>query len=385
MITDVIPELELLVGPQPPVPSLPPTETQNRFHLTFQNFVRVFTGSRHPLVLFLDDLQWADAASLNLLHLLMTASDNHNLLVIGAYRDNEMREAHPLQLLMLDEVCKGRSIVSHIAIGPLGLLDVQQLIADTFKCTPERAKSLAELVLAKTDGNPFFINEFLKSLHTEGLLTFDAKHREWQWDVQHIKVQDITDNVVELMAGRMQKLGGRTQEALKFAACIGNQFDLRTLTIVCEKSPSKVAADLVAAMMEGLIVPLSDAHMLINLEAQGLDNEVMAEYKFAHDRIQQAAYSLIPQAEKQAVHRRVGHRLLQNLPTEDREQNIFDIVNHLNAGRGLIEQQTEQEELATLNLRAGKKAKAAAAYEPAFALLAGWSRAVAERCLGAAV
>ena len=266
----------------------------------------MFTGPRHPLVLFLDDLQWADAASLNLLHLLMTASDNHNLLIIGAYRDNEMREAHPLQLYVGRDLQrqKYRFAYRH---RPLGLLDVQQLIADTLKCTPERAKSLAELVLAKTDGNPFFINEFLKSLHTEGLLTFDAKHREWQWDVQHIKVQDITDNVVELMASRMQRLGGRTQEALKFAACIGNQFDLRTLTIVCEKSPSKVAADLVAAMMEGLIVPLSDAHMLINPEAQGLDNEVMAEYKFAHDRIQQAAYSLIPQAEKQAVHRRVGH------------------------------------------------------------------------------
>ncbi len=364
VIADVIPELELLIGPQPPAPSLPPTEAQNRFHLTFQNFVRVFTGPRHPLVLFLDDLQWADAASLTLLQLLMTAPDNHYLLILGAYRDNEVREAHPLRLV-LDDIHKGGTIVSHMSLRPLSLPNVQQLLADTLACTPQRAAPLAGLVLAKTNGNPFFIKEFLESLYEERLLTFDAQRREWQWDVARIRVQNITDNVVDLMAGRMQKLSGKTREVLQLAACIGNQFALRTLTIVYEKSPSETAVDLWPAMVEGLIVPLSDAYALANLDVQGLSDEVMLEYKFAHDRVQQAAYSLTPPAERPAVHRRVGRLLLQNMSPEDREQQIFDIVNHLNMGRALIQQQTEQEELAAFNLTAGKKAKAAAAYKPA--------------------
>lgn len=364
VIVDVIPELELLIGPQSPAPSLPPAETQNRFHLAFQNFVRVFTEQGRPLVIFLDDLQWADAASLTLLQLLMTTPENRSLLIIGAYRDNEVRGAHPLQLV-LDEVRKGGRIVSHIVLGPLGLPNVQQWIADTLACTPERAAPLAGLVLAKTNGNPFFIKEFLESLYEERLLTFSAQRREWQWDVARIKVQDITDNVVELMASRMQKLGGRTREVLKLAACIGNQFALRTLTIVYEKSPSETATDLWPAIVEGLVAPLSEAYALANLEVQGLTDEIMLEYKFAHDRVQQAAYSLIPQAERPAVHRRVGRLLLRNMLAEEREQNMFDIISHLNVGRGLIEQRAEQEELATLNLAAGKRAKAAAAYKPA--------------------
>lgn len=368
IVIDVVPEVELIVGPQPGTPLRPPAEAQNRFNLSFQNFVRVFTDPSHPLVLFLDDLQWADTASLNLLQLLMTASDNHHLLVIGAYRDNEIREVHPLQL-MLDEVRKGKSIVSHLVLGPLGLLDVQQLITDTLTCTSEEAKPLAELVLAKTEGNPFFINEFLKSLFTVGLLTFDGQHRGWCWDVARIQEQDITDNVIELMTSKIQKFAGETQKVLKLAACLGNQFDLRTLAAVCEQSLSETAVNLWPALVGGLVAPLSDAYKLADLDVQGLADEIMAEYKFVHDRVQQAAYSLIPQTDRQAVHRHVGRLLLVSTPLDERERKIFDIVNHLNLGRGLIQHHPEQEELAALNLTAGKKAKAAAAYKPAFGYL----------------
>lgn len=368
VVVDVVPELELIVGPQPAVPPRPPTEAQNRFHLTFQNFIRVFAKSGRPLVLFLDDLQWADTASLNLLQSLMTATENRYLLVIGAYRDNEVRGTHPLRLT-LDEIRKGGGTVEHIVLGPLSLPDIQQLLADTLKHPPEGTKPLAELVLAKTNGNPFFIGEFLKALYTEGLLTFDTRYRSWRWDVSRIKAQNITDNVVELMADKVQNLRGETRKLLKLAACLGSQFDLRTLVTISAQSPAETAANLWSALAEGLLVPLSDAYKLMELDVQGLIDEVAVEYKFAHDRIQQAAYSLIPQTEKQVVHQRIGQLLLQNTPPDERERKIFTIVNHLNMGRGLRQRQPEREELAVLNLTAGKRAKAAAAYEPAFKYL----------------
>ena len=429
VIIDVIPEVELIIGSQSALPELAPAEAQNRFNLLFQNFINVFTQASHPLVLFLDDLQWADGASLNLMELLMTAPDRQYLYIIGAYRDNEVSDGHPL-MLTLDEIRKAGGIVNSINLGPLDLSNVNQLIADTLHSQPETTRLLAELVMAKTNGNPFFINEFLKSLYSEELLTFapltpqlwgepevkspselgnlggksasqspltfapltsqrwggeegeptsqnppelsdlgdkQAKSQGgWQWNLEQIQARNITDNVVELMAGKVQKLPHSTQQALKLAACMGNQFDLQTLAIVCEKSPQQIAADLWAAVAEGLILPLSDAYKLIELDVQGLADEIAVEYKFAHDRIQQATYSLIPEAEKQAVHWQVGQLLLVNTRPEKREQKIFDIVNQLNQGQGLIKQQTERDALAQLNLTAGKKAKASAAYQPAF-------------------
>ena len=224
-------------------------------------------------------------------------------------------------------------------------------------------------MLTKTAGNPFFVTEFLKSLSTAGLLTFDTQKREWRWDVAHIRAQNITDNVVELMVGKVQKLGAETQEVLKLAACLGNQFDLRTLATVHEKSFSETVADLWPALSGGFVLPLGDAYTLAGLDVQGLFDEVSVEYKFAHDRIQQAVYSLIPPADKQAVHWQVGQLLLRRTPQDEQEAKIFLIANHLNSGKESIRHPSQQSELATLNLTAGKKAKAAAAYEPAFRYL----------------
>ena len=368
VVIDVIPEVELIVGPQPAVPPRPPAEAQNRLHLAFQNFVRVFTGPDRPLVLFLDDLQWADSASLHLLRLLLTAVGNSYLFVVCAYRDNEVTEAHPVQLI-LNDIRKEGGTVNHIVLGPLDFPHLQQFIADTLTCPLEKVSPLTELVLAKTAGNPFFITEFLKSLSTTGLFTFDTQKREWQWDVAHIRAQNITDNVVELMVGKVQKLGAETQEVLKLAACLGNQFDLRTLTTVHEKSVAETVADLWPALSGGLVLPLGDAYTLAGLDVQGLFDEVSVEYKFAHDRIQQAVYSLIPPADKQAVHWQVGQLLLCRTPQDEQEAKIFLIANHLNSGKESIRHPSQQSELATLNLTAGKKAKAAAAYEPAFRYL----------------
>ncbi|NEP59104.1 MAG: AAA family ATPase [Symploca sp. SIO2G7] len=395
VIIDVIPELELIVGKQPAVTELGATESQNRFNLVFQNLIKVFAQPDHPLVIFLDDLQWADTATLKLVQLLMTATDcqyqnttaatispvaedKGGLFLIGAYRDNEVNEAHPL-MLAVDEIRQSEAIVNQLSLRALELTHINQLISDTLKCIPERTKPLAELVLSKTGGNPFFINEFLRSLYTEGLLEFNVHSLSWQWDLQQIMLTNFTDNVIELMALKIQKLPTNTQQVLQRAACIGNQFELSTLSLVADQ-PQRVVADLLwEAVAEGSVIPLGDTYRLIELDlvselSSTNDNrQTTIEYKFTHDRIRQAAHSLIPEEDKQAAHLQVGQLLLAHTTAIQREQKIFDIVNQLNLGSPLIkdisrlavEQVIKTDELAKLNLLAGKKAKASAAYKPA--------------------
>ncbi|MEP0855616.1 AAA family ATPase [Trichocoleus sp. DQ-U1] len=368
IIIDVIPEIELIIGKQPAVLELAATEFQNRFNLVFQNFIHVFCQQEHPLVIFLDDLQWADSATLKLMQLMMTDVDTSYLLVIGAYRDNEVSAAHPLKIT-LSEIQKAGATVNSILLSPLDLSCVNQLIADTLKCDAERAKPLAELVLAKTQGNPFFLKEFLQSLYTENLLDFDFLSGSWQWNLEQIQARGITDNVVELMTQKIQKLPEVTQEVLKTAACIGNQFDLKTLSIVGEKPQKETAKELWSAVREGLIVPVGDDYKFLQTD-RNLD-EFKVAYRFVHDRIQQAAYSLIPSHRKQAYHLQIGQLLLNSTPPQQQEEKIFDIVNQLNFGSNLLENQQKRDELAKLNLIAGKKAKASAAYQPALTYLTG--------------
>ncbi|NEP00717.1 MAG: AAA family ATPase [Symploca sp. SIO2E9] len=362
ILIEVIPEIKLIIGSQPEVPTLPPAETQNRFNLVFQKFIKVFTQPEHPLVIFLDDLQWADGASLKLIQLLMTTVDNKYFCLIGAYRDKEVSSAHPL-LLTLNEIKKTKATLCKISLSSLALPHVTQLITDTVNVDSATAKPLAELVYTKTGGNPFFINEFLKSLYTEELLTFEYKQGIWQWDLKEIEIYPSADNVVELMIAKVQKLPSVTQTVLKLAACVGNQFDLGSLAVVYEKPLKETAADLWTAIAEGLILPLSNAYQLMELDVEGLSDQLMVELKFAHDRIHQAVYLLIPEGDKQAVHLRVGQLLLDNIPSQEKEKKIFDIVNQLNQGQTFIKESTERCKLAQLNLQAGKKAKASAAYQ----------------------
>ncbi|MGE0680438.1 MAG: AAA family ATPase [Candidatus Binatia bacterium] len=365
VLIDLLPEVALIVGPQPSVPALPPAEAQNRLHLVFHNFIRVFTKVDHPLILFLDDLQWVDAASLQLVRLLMTTLDNRYLLVIGAYRDAEVQETHPLRLV-LDAIRKAEGTVRQIILQPLDLTSIRQLTADTLACSLDRAAALAALLFAKTHGNPFFVREFLKSLYAEELLTPDFRNGGWQWDLARIQAHNTTDNLIELLSAKLRKLRGQTQQVVKLAACIGNQFDLHTLAIVYERSIAETMANLWEALEEGLVLALGDTYKIITLEVQELVENVSVNYKFAHDRIQQAAYALIPEMEKQSVHRQIGRLLLQNTPLDERERNIFDVVNHLNIGREFVTDQAERGELVDLNLLAGRRAKAAVAYEAAF-------------------
>lgn len=371
VIVEAIPEVELIIGKQPAVPEVGPNESQNRFNLVFQNFIKVFTKPEHPLAIFIDDLQWADGASLKLIQLLMSSAST-GLFLIGAYRDNEVSPAHPF-MLTVEEITKTGAKIERVFLSHLQLQTVIQIIVDTLKCSESKAKPLAELVVLKTGGNPFFLNEFLKSLYTERLLEFNLATRCWQWNLEKIQGREFTDNVVELMTSKIQKLPEVTQEMLNLAACIGNQFDLETLGLIAEKSLKETASNLQAAVAESLVVPVSnmgDVELAIAATEFStfqlpIPLSQAVEYKFIHDRIQQAAYSLIPDQTKEIVHRQIGQVLLKNASPENREDKIFDIVNQLNFSLSLITEQSERDELAKLNLIAGKKAKLSAAYQPA--------------------
>jgi predicted ATPase/signal transduction histidine kinase/tRNA A-37 threonylcarbamoyl transferase component Bud32 len=354
VVVDVIPEMALITGPQPTVPELGPTESQNRFNLVFQSFIRVFCDPSHPLLLFLDDLQWADSASLKLMQLMMTDREMRSLLVIGAYRDNEVSATHPLMTLLGHFQNQGVT-VNTITLKPLSQAHLSQLMTDTLQHSTAALCPLAELVLQKTEGNPFFVNEFLKSLHAEALLRFNETSRLWEWDMAQIQAQDLTDNVIELLIGKLQKLSSATQEGLRLAACVGAQFDLATLAIIRQTSEQTVFADLKPAIQLGLIIPLSDLTADLTIE----------RFRFGHDRIQQAAYTLIAPDQKAEVHLRIGRLLRDNVSSEVLAERIFEVVDHFNQALDLIPEGSERQQLAQFNLQAGQKAQSATAYQAA--------------------
>ena len=377
VMVDVIPELEGIIGKQPPADELSGTAAQNRFNLLFSKFIQVFTTKEHPLVIFLDDLQWADSASLKLLQVLMAETNTIHLLLIGAYRDNEVNPTHPLMLTLSEMANVGVSL-NTITLEPLSKSDLNHLIADTLTCGIELAKPLTELVAQKTKGNPFFATQFLKSLHHDRFITFNFDQGYWQCDIAEIRRLALTDDVVEFMALQLQKLPKKTQDVLKLAACIGHQFDLDTLAIIHDKSSTETAVSLWKSLQEGLVLPTTEIYKFFTvnsnspssteekLSQSAITNHQSPSYKFLHDRVQQAAYFLIPEDQKQLTHLTIGQLLLKNIPTAEREEKIFDIVNQLNYGVELITDLPQRDELAQLNCIAGEKAKAATAYGAAF-------------------
>ncbi len=432
VIVEVIPELERIIGKQQPVSELLGSAAENRFNLVFQKFISVFTTKEHPLVIFLDDLQWSDSASLKLLQLLTSEKDSQNLLVIGAYRDNEVSPTHPF-MLTVAEMKKAQVTVNTITLEPLNQADVNDLISDTLLCDRTLAQPLTELVYQKTKGNPFFATQFLKSLQEDGLIAFNptaahegnhggitprsnqslvgvvppclplpsnegnhggiaptgvsgigattgglplqrmkqpwANQGGWECDIAKIKSLTITDDVVEFMALQLQKLPPETQDVLKLAACIGAQFDLNTLAIVSEKSPEETAANLWKSLQEGFILPTSEIYKLYQGKENSKSTKLLQNnaaqlpnYKFLHDRIQQAAYSLIPEERKQATHLQIGRLLQQKYSEIEQEEKLFDLVGHLNLGQALIAQSSERHQLIQLYLKAAHKAKLSTAY-----------------------
>ncbi|HET7863106.1 MAG TPA: AAA family ATPase, partial [Burkholderiaceae bacterium] len=400
LMVDMIPALQLLVGTQPPAAELGPTETQNRLGIVFRRFISVFTRRKHPLVLFLDDLQWADPASLALVRELVTHPEIHALLLVGAYRDNEVNDAHPL-MLMLERTRKERpqadamrrpppegdeetwggpafphqrpqadalrrpppegdeetwggpafphdsARIVRIVLRPLAAADVARLLSDTMRCTVAEAQPLADLIHDKTGGNPFFVIQFLTELHFEGLIVFDSRCRRWCWDIDSLLAKNHTDNVVELMLAKLRRLPASVQEVLQRAACLGTAGETRMLVTVLDRPEHEVLAALAEAARASLVVHLDGS------------------FRFVHDRVQEAAYALIPEAVRATTHLQIGRWLLQRLSPEQIEQRVFEVVNQLNRGAALVANGPEAGRLAQMNLVAGKRAKRATAFTSA--------------------
>jgi len=350
LIVDLIPELEFIIGKQPSVPDVPPQEAQNRFQLVFRRFLGAFARPEHPLALFLDDLQWLDAATLDLLERLVTHPEIRHVLLVGAYRDNEVSSSHPLRRT-LDAIRRARGRMQEIALSPLGLDDVGRLVSDSVHCDPERAGPLAQLVHEKTGGNPFFAIQFFTALAEEGLLAFDAVARAWQWDIHRIRTKSYTDNVVDFISGKLRRLSAPTQQALKLLACLGNVAEVATLALVQQETEEAMHVALQQAVRTGLIFQKENT------------------YKFLHDRIQQAAYLLIPEGHVAKTHLHIGRALLASMTPDQLAEHLFDVANQLNRGAPLLIDRDEKARVATIDLRAGRKAKAATAYTSARAYL----------------
>lgn len=359
LIVDLVPEVKHIIGEQPPVPELPPQEAQRRFQLVFRRFIGVFARPEHPLALFLDDLQWLDVATLDLLEDLLTRNDLQHLLLIGAYRDNEVSATHPL-VRKLNAIRQAGAAVQDIVLTPLSPDDLRRLLVDSLHCEQQRVASLAQLLHEKTTGNPFFAIQFVSTLAEEDLLTFDYGEGRWVWDLDRINAKGYTDNVVELMVGKLSRLPIETQQALQRFACMGNSAEFDTLSMAFQESIDELHGHLWEAVRNGLIFRSDDS------------------YRFLHDRVQEAAYSLIPKELRAEAHLRIGMLLAAHTPPAKREEAIFEIVNQLNRGSHLITSLEERERVADLNLIAGRRAKSATAYDSALKYLRAGGALLAE-------
>jgi PAS domain S-box-containing protein len=350
LIVNLIPEVEFVIGEQPPVADLLPQEAGSRFHSVFRRFLSVFATAEHPLALFLDDLQWMDTATLELLERLVTNPDVRNLLLIGAYRDNEVSPSHPL-MRTLDAIRDTGMQTQEIVLTALEPEDVGRIISDSLCCEREVADLLTRLVHEKTGGNPFFTIQFITELEEEGLLRFEPSAGTWRWDIDRIQEKGYTANVVDLIVGKLSRFPNATQESLRQLACLGNSADFELLRTVYENSKEEMHDQFWEAVHSGLIFRSETS------------------YRFLHDRVQEAAYSLIPEQQRAQNHLRIGRILIESTSQERLEEAIFDIVNQLNRGLRLITDVGEREQAANLNLIAGKRAKLSTAYTSALKYL----------------
>ena len=379
IIVDLIPEMELVIGEQPDVVALAPEEAQNRLNLVWQRFILAFAAGDRPLVLFLDDLQWVDSATLSLIRIFLEDASNHHVMIVGGFRANEVGPSHPLRLTIQQLEAKQRPVLE-MALSGLSPDDLIRWISDSLRCGRQQIQELAAVIFNKTEGNPFFVVQFLETIYRGKLLRFAASRGMWEWDLRAIGRKDITDNVVDLLAHRIERLGSSEQELLKFASCLGTTFDIGTLATISEKHPRQITDDLWAAILEGLVQPMSDFNFrLQGLEAEEADissDEAVKECKFLHDRVRQAAYSLIAEHQREEHHLKIGRLLLARSQDDesDLEDRLFDIVYHLNLGSAGIESAEESTRLAELNLAAATKAQGSAAYREALRLFSAGAR-----------
>lgn len=365
VIIDVIPEIELVVGPQPPVPDLEPLEAQSRFRIVFQEFIRVFCRVESPLLIFLDDLQWADLSSLKMLELIMTDSETGHLHLVAAYRDDEVDQTHPLKMT-LDAVCKSGTTPEEIFLQPLAVEDSCSLLSDTLRRDSQVVADLGNLLHRKTGGNPFFMREFLRSLYESGLLEFDLSSGCWTWDFDRIQKLTITDNVATLMTSRIRKLPALCRDFLTYGACLGTQFGINPLSQAIGTTPTIVMNVLGAAVIEGLVFPVHENSEWLATNPENHCNATGLEYKFSHDKIQAAVLNEVPDKDRSLIHEKLGRTILKQTPADQLDKMIFDIVNQLNLAVERITEPDHKLELANLNFKAGLRAKLTSAYEVAF-------------------
>ena len=362
LMTRVIPELEPMIGPQPPLLEMGALEARNRFTAILLDFISVFCEKTHPLVIFLDDLQWVDADTLKLVERIAQEPEKKPLLFLGAYRDNKVDAGHRLTAV-IEVIKKTGQPLQTIPLKPLNPENISQLLVHTCHCRPEEAKPLAELLVRKTGGNPFFVSQFLTVLSEKDLIHYSPEEKRWIWELAAIEFLAVTENVVDLLVDRLHRFSSETRKLLSLAACIGNTFDLESLELISGEGSGEICENLLPALETGLILGFSQAPQLDNPTA-GASAE-SGSFKFLHDRVQQAAYALIAQKEKQPVHLQIGQTLLKQYPPEKGEDLLFDIVHHLNLARRVKDKWKERSRLAELNLKAGLKARAASAFEQA--------------------
>jgi PAS domain S-box-containing protein len=361
LIVDLVPELKFIIGDQPAVCDLPPQDAKARFQLVLRQFIGVFARPEHPLALFLDDLQWLDAASLDLIENLLTEPDVHHVMLIGAYRNNEVTPTDPL-MHKLEAIRQSGAMVREVILAPLACEDLTRLVGDSLHCESEQATPLAQLIHEKTAGNPFFAIQFISALAEEGLLTFNHGEGRWSWDPNRIHAKGYTDNVVDLMLGKLTRLPVGTQKALQLLACMGSSAEFATLEIISQDSNEEMHGRLWEAVRAGLV-----------FRSEG-------SYKFVHDRVQEAAYSLIPEQLRTEAHLRIGRLLAAHTSPDKRDEAIFEIVNQVNRGAALTTSQEERDQIAELNLVAGKRAKASTAYASALKYLVAGAAQLADDC-----
>ncbi|MFZ2633096.1 MAG: response regulator [Desulfosalsimonadaceae bacterium] len=376
VMTNLIPELELIIGIQPEIPELSAADAQNRFNLTLLNFLGAFHKERHALAICMDDLQWADEASLKIFELILNEPDSGHLLFIGTYRDNEVDEAHPLTGF-LGSIDPSETPIIRMILNPLGKSDINRFLSEILLCGPGKSDQVASLCHEKTRGNPFFFIQMMQALYDGRHIFFDPDAGRWKWDAGEIKRVNIADNVVELMMNTIRRLTDYAQNALKLAACIGTRFDLKTLSAVSRQSVMETQHQLWPALEQGLVVPAREA--LYELRENHLQTDtggenavlqdINPEYMFVHDRIQQAAYEMLPEGEKIHIHIKIGYLLLESARHDETGEKVFDIATHLNAGSDGITDPEKRFALARLNLNAGKKAKMSAAFQPSLKYL----------------
>ena len=346
MIVDAIPELELIIGKQNPIAEVGSIASMNRFNLYFRKFIRVFTKKDHPLVIFLDDLHWADSASLNIIRFLTTDLNTKYLFIIGAYRDNEVNSSHPL-IITQNEIKSENINIHQLSLAPLEKHNINQLIADALEINNIKLKQLTDYVYHKTDGNPFFVKEFLKAIYNDKLLFFDH-NKGWDWDIDHINRIPMTNNVVDLLLKKINKLTLNSQITIRAASCIGSRFSLKIISMICEKSEDQALKELLVPLQEGLIIRDSES-----------------SYRFIHDKIEEAVYLSMPHEERMLLHNRIGKTLLGLYSESELEENIFSVVDQLNLSMDIITNEKDKIRLAELNLYAGEKAKKSGAFQHA--------------------